>query len=184
MHTRDAIIASNMISLALWIFPIIVIAGPHTQVFGPSAVHPLPPISKGPPNFQLPPTQDHQVIFMHGKAAPQMEEIVLAAPPRPLPSLTQMMPTPLSPYVPPTLVEIPPQPAWPVTIHAANSKLPAVPSILPTKHSRISSPAWRPVAVVAGPTKGQFTRVGRVPSKQGPFFPSPVNIRPMSKGEM
>lgn len=160
-------------------------SGPPPPMAPPMPLMP-PPISTGPDVIHLSPVLDHQVVVLQGKHdAGQQEEYVMQKARPPPPSLVQMMPPPESPYVPPTLVQMPQPAKYPDIIHAMVGQVPAAPSILPTKTSRIANPSWRPVAVLAGPTKGQFTRVGRIPSKQGPSLPHlPVSIRPVHKGEM
>lgn len=139
---------------------------------------PMPQISKGP-ILPAPPMIEQQLVV--GKEAPP-EPVLFPPPPHPDPIIPfHHRP---SPYVPPTLIDLPPPQKYPNVIHASPSKLPGVPSILPLKGAM--GQHWRPVAILAGPSAQPFRPVGPAPvSKQGPVmaFRAP-NVRPTRKGEI
>eukprot|EP01054_Gregarina_sp_Poly1_P003286 Gregarina_sp_Poly_1__3285@NODE_1941_length_3038_cov_17_605183_g1251_i0_p2_GENE_NODE_1941_length_3038_cov_17_605183_g1251_i0NODE_1941_length_3038_cov_17_605183_g1251_i0_p2_ORF_typecomplete_len215_score29_49_NODE_1941_length_3038_cov_17_605183_g1251_i092736 len=144
-----------------------------------------PPIDRGPDFIHLQPVIDHQVIVVDQPPAAILEEPVMLAPPPPPPVIHMQMPPPSSAYIPPTYIDLPAPQKSPVIIHATPAGVPAVPNFLPTKERRVGTPAWYPVAVLGGHSKGQFTRVGRIPSKEGLSLPNPpVQIRPAMKGEI
>lgn len=146
----------------------------------------IPSISKAA-HYQLPPVYEHDVVVLSdaGKMGGSPVEVVLRPAVADPPSLVQMMPPPPSPYVPPVLVDLPPAQRFPAIIHASPYQAPAVPAILPSKETRISSKAYTPVAVLRGPSKASFHPVAPVPGKQGPRLPhTPTSIRPVRKGEM